>query len=301
LKRPKFILEISYAGAMSRDAEIFEFGKFVLIPRERQLVCGKEVVPLSGKGFDLLVALVRRHGRLVTKDELFDEVWPRTVVEEVNLSVNISSVRRALSREPNGAEMIQTVPKSGYRFIASVSVRDGTAPALPPASYPPTTNQDAYRLYLEGRYSWGQRSESGLRAAVAKFRQASALDPAFAAAHSGIADAYAALGYLSYMAPAEAFPEARRYAEIAIEHDARFAEPHASLAYVKFYYNWDWAGADAEFCRALALDPGWAAAHQWYSIYLLAAGRPTEALREIERARQREPLSLAIGAEIGFQ
>src|SRR3954453_7860897 len=72
-KRPKFILEISYAGAMSRDVETFEFGKFVLIPRERQLVCGKEVVPLSGKGFDLLVALVRRHGRLVTKDELFDE------------------------------------------------------------------------------------------------------------------------------------------------------------------------------------------------------------------------------------
>ncbi len=87
---------------------------------------------------------------------------------------------------------------------------------------------------------------------------------------------------------------------LAIEPDAALAEPHASLGYVKFYFDWDWPGAEAEFRRAITLDPSWAAAHQWYSIFLLAAGRAGEAAHEIEFARERDPLSLAINTDLGF-
>jgi DNA-binding winged helix-turn-helix (wHTH) protein/Tfp pilus assembly protein PilF len=290
------------------DVEELEFGSFVLVPRERLLLCGGQPVRLSGKAFDLLVVLARRSGRLVTKDELMREVWPSLVVEEVNLSVNISAVRKALAREAGGAGMIQTVPKSGYRFVAPVSSTGGetTAPrggrsaTQPAPSCPPTADPDAYRLYLEARYSWGERSEAGLRTAIAKFERAVKADPRFAAAYSGMADAYAALGTLSFMAPGEAFPAAWRHAEMAVARDPDLAEPHASLGYAKFYYDWDWSGGDAEFRRAIELDPDWAAAHQWYSIYLLATGRPGEALDEIGRAREREPMSLAVATDLGF-
>ena len=78
------------------------------------------------------------------------------------------------------------------------------------------------------------------------------------------------------------------------------AEPHASLAYVKLYFDWDWAGAEEEFLRAVAHDPNWAAAHEWYSIYLLVVGRSAEALHEITTARQRDPMSVPINTDLGF-
>ena len=101
------------------DVQVFEFGDFVLATKERLLLCGGEPVPLTGKAFDLLIALVRRSGHLVSKDELMREVWPDTFVEEVNLSVNISALRKALERG-SGNGMILTVPKRGYRFVATV-------------------------------------------------------------------------------------------------------------------------------------------------------------------------------------
>ena len=165
---------------------------------------------------------------------------------------------------------------------------------------PVTENADAYRAYLQGRHDWNQRSEEGLRRAIESFQRAVYIDPRFAAAFSGLADSYAALGYLSYVAPGNAFPAARRYATKALELDATLAEPHASLGLVKLYFDWDWPGADAEFQRAIALDPDYAPTHEWYSIYLLVAGRATEAFREIQLARQRDPLSLPINSDIGF-
>jgi Tfp pilus assembly protein PilF len=86
----------------------------------------------------------------------------------------------------------------------------------------------------------------------------------------------------------------------ALELDDSLAEPHASLGYVKLYFEWDWSGAEMEFRRAIELDPNYAATHQWYSIYLLAAGRAKESFREIQLARERESLSLPINTDLGF-
>jgi len=299
------------------EAEVFEFGDFTLAPKERLLLRGGKQIALTGKSFDLLVTLVRYSGHLVSKDDLLRTVWPHTLVEEVNLTVNISALRKALDGGPDGVELIQTVPTRGYRFVGKVNKRDA-AVALElrdPSSElrtqrsdgkhrqlirSLTNNADAYRAYQQGRHEWNQRSEDALDRAIESFQRAVDIDPRFAAAHSGLADSYAALGYLSYIPPAEAFPAARQHATNALELDGTLAEPHASLGLVKLYYDWDWLGADVEFRRAIALDPDYAPTHEWYSIYLLAAGRATEALQEIQIARHLDPLSLSINSDVGF-
>ena len=99
----------------------FRFGRFVLIPSERLLLSDGKSVALTGKAFDLLATLVRHAGHLLTKDELLEAVWPGVVVEEVNLSVNVSALRKVLGVPPQG-EWIETVPRQGYRFHAAVEV-----------------------------------------------------------------------------------------------------------------------------------------------------------------------------------
>ena len=471
----------------------FAFGDFVFVPKERLLLRGGVPVPLTAKAFDLLAILVQRSGHLVSKDELFEEVWPNTTVQETNLTVNISALRKALGGGRNGGEFIQTVPGRGYRFVAPVLARHvmpGVVPVEPAANNlgaapkpefvanagfgksfdaikhrgwaliavaavcvaigavalwrakpqridvefgsvavlpflsdspgnnyladglteatlnglvqlqalrvaprtnalrykgsavtpkdagreldvaavvtgsvtqqdgrlriqvdlvdvardsqiwgavyqgdaselvhlqtriqqdiphalriplsdqesrriarQPTANADAYRAYLQGRYEWSQRSEAGLKRGIERFQQAVVIDPQFAAAYSGLADSYSTLGYLSYLSPAETFPEARRHATKALELDASLAEAHASLGFVKLYFDWDWSGAETEFQRAIALSPHLASSHQWYSIFLLTAGRPKQALREILLAQERDPLSLSINTDLGF-
>src|SRR5262245_45987567 len=108
---------------MSSDkGEIFEFADFVLDPAERLLLQRGRPLRLTPRIFDLLVALVRHRGRLMSKDELFDAVWPNRFVAEVNLSVGISTLRRLLGRNSGRQAFIQTVPKRGYRFVAPVGV-----------------------------------------------------------------------------------------------------------------------------------------------------------------------------------
>src|SRR5262245_8107699 len=111
----------SCKAAMSqRPKHIYEFGPFRLDAAEHLLLRDGEAIPLTPKAFDLLLALVERHGRLLEKDELLKKVWPDTFVEEANLASNISQLRKALGDGENGLRYIETVPKRGYRFIASV-------------------------------------------------------------------------------------------------------------------------------------------------------------------------------------
>jgi len=296
--------------AMPAEDQVFTFAEFTLAPKERLFLCGRQPVPLTPKTFDLLVALVRRSGHLVTKDNLLREVWPDTFVEEVNLTVHISGLRKALDRG-DGSSMIETVPTHGYRFVAPVTTTTAdialhkpdvvvSEPGSRQLGCQPSKSADAYRAYLQGRHEWNQRSKDSLGRGIEHFQRAVAMDPAFAAALSGLADCYTALGSLSHASPSEVFPAARQHAMKALELNASLPEPHASLGFVKLYYDWDWSGAEAEFRRAIAVDPNYPATHQWYSVYLLAAGRAAEAFREIQLARQRDPLSVPINSDIGF-
>src|SRR4029453_17843711 len=117
----------------------YRFGPFHLDVRERRLSCGNEVIPLRLKVFDTLLVLVENAGRLVTKQELLDTVWPGTAVEENNLNHNVSVLRKALGERATGQQYIETVPRVGYRFVAPVDViaaapaRPSTSPASPGA------------------------------------------------------------------------------------------------------------------------------------------------------------------------
>lgn len=161
-------------------------------------------------------------------------------------------------------------------------------------------NPDAYLAYIKGRVYWNQRTQGALEKGVAAFQQSIDIDPAYAPAYAGLADCYTALGYGSYLPPKVAFERAKAAAAQALVLDGELADPHASLGYVKLYYDWDFAGAEREFQRALALNPNAPTAHQWYSVYLTAMGRFDEAREEIRRAQQLDPFSPAINTDVGF-
>ncbi len=129
---------------------LFRFGRFVLVPSERLLLSDGKPLALTGKAFDLLVVLVRHAGHLMTKDDLLQAVWPRVVVEEVNLSVNVSLLRKVLGAAPTG-EWIETVPRQGYRFNAGVEVGDvATAAQLSPRQEDPTGRDAAGHTHAAG-------------------------------------------------------------------------------------------------------------------------------------------------------
>ena len=164
-----------------------------------------------------------------------------------------------------------------------------------------TVEPAAYESYLRGRSFWNQRTPAGLKQSIIHFQHAIELDPRYAEAYSGLADAYTALGYTSYWAPKDSFPKAREFANKALQIDSSLAEARASLAYVKLYYDWDWKGAEEEFQRAITVNPNYATARHWYSVLLTARGRHEEALSEIGRAQELDPLSVPINTDIGFE
>ena len=116
---------------MSAETKVlYEFGNFRCDPREHLLLCHGKPVSLSPKSFEILIALIRSNGQLLMKDELMRQVWPDSFVEEANLTVNISVLRKVLGEAPGGQQYIETVPKRGYRFITEVAVleRDSGRP-----------------------------------------------------------------------------------------------------------------------------------------------------------------------------
>ena len=158
----------------------------------------------------------------------------------------------------------------------------------------------AHEFYLKGRYHWNKRGHRDLLKAIECFKQSIEMDAAFAVTYAGLADCYNILGFYSLLPPAEAFPKAMAAAEKAMMIDDRIAEAHASLAFVKFYYEWEWSEAEREFQRALKLNPGYATAHHWYAEFLAAVEQPEACIAEFQRAHELDPLSLIIGGGIGW-
>jgi TolB-like protein/DNA-binding winged helix-turn-helix (wHTH) protein/Flp pilus assembly protein TadD len=161
-------------------------------------------------------------------------------------------------------------------------------------------NPDAYEAYLKGRYFWNKRDTAGLTKAIEYFQRAIAADPSYAEAYSGLADAYALAGYWEYglLPPQTALPLAQAAASRAVTLDPMLAEAHTSLAWALDRYAWDWDGAEREYRRALALNPGYATAHHWYAYHLVVLGRTDEGIAEERRAERLDPLSLVISAGV---
>lgn len=436
-----------------RVLPVYEFGPFRLDTAERRLTRGGQPIPLTGKAFDLLTVLVCNSGRLLRKAELMQTLWPGRVVEENNLTVAMSTLRKALCESKEGGHRyIETIPGIGYRFdvvvkehgprpasasgegtdqdvvgvpagrarvidsiavlpltdaggdadteylsdgitesiisslsrlprlrviawstvshfksresvdvrkagrrlrvkalltgrllrvkerlvvsVELVNVADGTqiwggrysrsasdvfgvqeeiaaevseqlrltlnGEQISTLARRRTECPEAYDLYLRGRYFWNKRNERGVQRAIELFLRAAAIDPDYALAYAGLADAYHLLCGLGVLAPNEGYPKAREAALTALAKDERLAEAHASLGIIGLRYDWDWPAAERELKRAIALNPNYALARHWHAIYLSARTRFDDAIEECKRALRLDPLSLIINTLLGI-
>jgi TolB-like protein/DNA-binding winged helix-turn-helix (wHTH) protein/Flp pilus assembly protein TadD len=161
-------------------------------------------------------------------------------------------------------------------------------------------NPQAYVSYLKGRYFWNKRTADSLKVGLAYFNQAIDEDPTYAQAYSGLADTYALLGDWQYavMPAKEALPKAKAAAIKALELDSALGEAHNSLAFCLDGFDWDFDSAGNEFRRAIELNPGYATAHHWYAWHLSLLGRYDEAIAEMTKAENLDPLSLIINADL---
>ncbi len=162
-----------------------------------------------------------------------------------------------------------------------------------------TNDLEAYNLFLHGRYFWNKRYEVGMKKSIECFQEASQRDPNYALPFVGIADAFNILGFYGFMPPKDAFQKARASARRALQIDEHVGEAHASLGWVKTFFEWDWAGAEREYKRAIELNPHYPTSHEWYALFLGVMGRFEEALEEIAIARDHDPLSLIINSVAG--
>jgi len=162
-----------------------------------------------------------------------------------------------------------------------------------------TRNPEAHEFYLRGLFYSQRFTHDGFQKATEGFRTAIDIDPHYALAYAGLANAYSELALFSF-SPSEATPKAREAATKALALDDTLAEPHNSLAIIKMYFDWDYLGAEQEFKRAIALNPGSALIHQWYGWYLNLMGRFDKSLKEMRRAQELDPLSATINSGIGI-
>jgi TolB-like protein/Flp pilus assembly protein TadD len=425
------------------DTQIYEFGSFRIDVNNRILLRGDRAVHLTDKVFNVLLLLIQKSGHLVTKEELMERVWPDSVVEENNLTVSVSALRKALGELQKGGPYIETVSKRGYRFVAEVrelmaqrvdskqrkesqsSTATTTLAVLPLVNISNDPNLEylsdgitesimntlsklpqlkvlarstmfrfkhtemdllevgrqleahailsgrilqlneqliiklelinisegsqiwgeqykrksvdifevqeeisqevseklklrltgeqkrqlikrytedieAYHLYLKGRYSWNKRTGDTLKMAIEFFTQAIAKDPDYAMAYAGLGDSYAIIPFYSNIPPKPAFGEAKKATDKALELDDTLAEAHATLAYIKEYYEWDWIGAGEEYKKAINLNPNYATARQWYGMYFMKLGQFERARRELRQALRFDPHSLIINSDLGL-
>jgi len=289
-----FAEELIYPSMLRR----LRFGVFDLDMENRELRRRGLRVKLQLKPFQILNLLLSQSGKFVTRGQLARYLWPDLHVNfDRSLNTAVNSLRRALGDSPENPRFIETRAGLGYRFIAPVEFIDE-----PPAKSGkiPAANLDSHHDYLKGRYFQNKMTEEDLSKSVAYFEAALGADPDCALAHAGLADTYNLLAFLGILSAKEAHARAREFTRSALRIDSKLAEAHAAMASLKAMYEWDWHGAEAGYRRALELDPNYAHGHRMYAALLSALERHAEAIQEIRRAQQLDPLSLLINAEVAW-
>ena len=249
---------------------------------------------LAPKAFDLLVALVRQAGRLLTKPELLAQVWPDAFVEEGILSVHVSSLRKALGGGNRGAVYIQTVARSGYRFVAEVT----SPPAPTDACRAPRAAARGLRARRAGPRPSAVRVLLEVPKAVETFQAAIALDPTYAAAHAGLALAKCAQASLRAPPHVAAYADAKAAALRALAMDDECADAQVALGAVLFLSEWDWVGAERSLRRALQISPNYTEAYLHYGSLMEALGKLEEGLQLKQQALERDPFSALVRVQI---
>ncbi len=191
-------------------------------------------------------------------------------------------------REMNDIFVVQDEIAREIVSKLKVELGGGSGAPLVKAS---TENREAYDLYLRGRFFWNDRGRENLSKAIDYFERAIALDSSFAAAYAGLADTYGLLHQSRDNSP-HAYQKAKWAATKALELDSTLAEAHAALGVVQSMFEWNWLEVENAYKRAIALNPGYASAHQWYAAALIHLGRPREAIAEARKALELDPLAL---------
>jgi TolB-like protein/Tfp pilus assembly protein PilF len=276
----------------------------------------------DGMTEELITALGKIEGlRVAARTSAFAFKGTMADIREIGAKLNVGavlegSVRRAGRRLRLTAQLVSVA--DGYHLwseeydrelkdafalqdelaraiVSALRVRlQRPGPVAGPLIEAATADPEAHDLYLRGRFLWNQRTYQSLSAAVGYFERAIGRDSAYAEAYAGLADTWVLFPTYAVSPPGKAFPLAREAALRALALDSTLGSAHAALALVREQYEWDWAGAEREFRRAIALEPGYATAHQWYAEYLSAMGKGNQAMVEADRAVALDPLSPVI-------
>jgi len=280
------------------------FGVFDVDMQNRELRRRGLRVKLQQKPFQILHLLLSRSGKFVTRGQLAKHLWPDLHVNfDRSLNTAVNSLRRALGDSPDNPRFIETRAGLGYRFIASVEPIEEHASASVSAIHGEKVyagNLDAYHDYLKGRYFQNKMTEEDLRRSVAYFEAALGAEPDCALAYAGLADTYNLLALLGSLPAKEAQGRSTEFAAAALGIDDKLAEGHIAFGSVQRLFGWDSMRAEAAYRHALALKPNDAQGHRMYASLLSALERHAEAMQEIRKAQQLDPLSLIINAEAAW-
>lgn len=306
---------------MHPRGERFAFGPFQIWPEAGELWRDGRRQRLAPQPFQVLALLVVRAPHLVTRDELRAAVWADGTTVEFDQGLNycIRQIRIALQDAAREPRYVETVPKRGYRLLVQVAASGGLAVAPAPpirsrAWWLPVTaagaaglllvgawfvgdrvaarvpeGDQARRLFLEAEHLADTWEADKVRTAASRYQEVTRLDPGFAGAWAGLANANIVLAFLG-PDPARAVADAERHARQALSLDDSLAVAHAALGH-SYWQQWRWVEADEAFQRAMAADPASSVAHQLYGLYLASAGRPQEAVRHARRAVELAPVS----------
>lgn len=218
----------------------------------------------------------------------------RVAVQLVNARDGFHMWSQTFERELQGVFAVQD--EITRAVVDALKIK--LAVALPAHKKP---NTEGYDLYLKGRYFLNRKTQADAQRAIDYFEQALAKDPNDAMAYAGLSDSYSSLVFpLGAVAPREVMPKAKEAALRALAIDNGLGEAHASLAYITFFYDWDWAAAEKEFKRALELNPNNADTHHWYSHFLMGQGRIEESLTQSKRALELSPFDMLMNVHLSW-
>jgi tetratricopeptide (TPR) repeat protein len=260
-----------------------ELPPFQVDARTRVLYRDGEIEHIPPRTVEVLLALLERRGEIVTKQDLLRRVWPDTVVEEGNLSVHVSLLRKTLG----GAAPIETLARRGYRI-------PGAAPGRTMAN--PVRDD-----LLRGRHFWNKLQRSSLDRAFDYFSRAAQADPTSGDARSGLCDTRIMQGLFGFLTGREPFVEALGHAEAAARLTPESADVQASLAFAVLFARWDAAAAQHAVSEARRLAPERLEPHVWAALLSAVRGRFGEALASMHAAQELDPVSVKAGVGLGFE
>jgi DNA-binding winged helix-turn-helix (wHTH) protein/Tfp pilus assembly protein PilF len=293
------------------------FGSHVFDPAKRELRCSGRLVSMPRKAFDLLAILIDRRGAAVSREELYDLLWPDGAVEDGNLTQAVYLVRRALDPSGDGRSYIETLPRFGYRFARELAAppppvsrgrRRWTVPGLAaalalglcvmllgaPAAPTKPLAAEAATAYALGRFHVDMRGRENLRRSIGYFERTVHGAPSSALGYAGLASSHALLAEFERDGSARFEAEVRTAKAMqaeAVRRDRANAGAHAVAAFIAYRFDHDRAAAEREFRAAFEGDERDAMAHHWYGVFLLTRGRVDDGVAELEVAHRLEPTS----------